>query len=1051
MTNRKAALLLAVGLCLASSAPARGEDAVIQDFHLKDYLGQEWNHDLVFFPLAKPLSPADQSDVTLLSPDDRAAPFQVSGVGKTARLAFHADLPAYGERTYRLVRRKANPEPSPLKVERGQSSIRVVNGMTGVEVPTSAGRYQDGPILGIRMKSGAWIGGSRLTTPRAIESYDVRVTAEGPVYVDLECRYRFAGGKTWALDLRVMAGEPVVLIRETFDLGDDSRWEFLANKNLAPTHAILLAGEDVSCSVVPLAFQDKSVQVQLCPWAVWWDRRDAMFFGLFRAPEGAVFTRDAKQEKLVRQPAPAAGEPDDMLIAAAGDVAAWARSGPDVWDNAPAKFVAVQAAQDGELAFQLQLAAPGRRWLLGTGSARDALVADSDVTPAQRLMNRFCETPLDTVKDMPLSWPSKAVYPRLVVKKKDVKRIVAAPDFEARLAKNPRTEAMKRVLLPMIAGTGGPTNRVMIDEIKRDIAGKLDAMVAYFRYGNNRRGGAMFGTMIPRLDIGYVLPPLDLALGAGIYTPEEKARALAQLAFVADKIASPDYCSPGRSLGGNPNMVTAWSAGLVLMACMMPDHPHAPAWYKEGMGRLDGMLDKWQGPNGAWLEAPHYQIAALDPIFIAKTAAVQSGLIDGKLDERVLRPILFLGKITTPPDPRFDNRRHYPPIGNTYLMESSSMFAQTARMYRDVNPEAANGLQWLWKQQGKLYRCGLGGDGISDFYVELLVDESIDPPAPAWGSEAFPGFGAVLRSGFPGDRETYMVYHQGDVATAHYDDDQGSFEMWGKGRPLSLDWGYHGYAPAWQHNRMGIGNAGKVLEFATLPAADYLHGQQAGGWDRQILFVKDADPLGPNYFVLRDSTTGTGTADWWLWVNSRTNVSGQALPPAVQINGDVVSAVGEHDVDLDVWFAPANPARLKGLEVTNLTVATVSGLLNGSWTSWTDGKTTQQGLHLVQPRGESLVTVLYPRLRDEAPAKFESLADGKVVKVSGPWGEDYAFLSLAPFEFQDGPVAFKGVAGVIRRRGDRVALTLTAAGEIGYGKARLAATAPECKADMAYR
>jgi hypothetical protein len=493
-------------------------------------------------------------------------------------------------------------------------------------------------------------------------------------------------------------------------------------------------------------------------------------------------------------------------------------------------------------------------------------------------------------------------------------------------------------------------------------------------------------------------------------------------------------------------MVTAWCGGLVLMASMMPDHPRAKAWYTEGMGRLDYMLEHWQGPNGAWIEAPHYMMAAIDPIFLAKVVAVNAGFMDGKLDERLMRAVTFLAKISTPPDPNFVNRRHYPPLGNTYLFETTMMFGAVAKMYRTAEPEQAAALQWMWRQQGQPYMAGLGGAFSLDFYKELLLDDAWTPPAPKWSSEAFPGFGAVLRSGFPGDRETYMVYHQGEIATQHYDYDQGAFELWAKGRPISLDWGYAGRAPAWHHNCMDIGNAqGKVVEFATAPTVDYVHGQQSG-WDRQVLFLKDANPLGPNYFVLRDSTDGTGTANWWLWVNTKKD------PDTLTVvkTGDMVQATGEHDVDLDVWFAPPNPERLAKLEVKELTVATVKGLPDGSWTSWTDGKTTQQGLHIVQPRGEALVSLLYPRLRDERPAKLLSLADGKVIKVVTPAGVDYAMLSLEPFTFADGSITFTGTAGAIQVRGKQVRLTLCANGTIQYGKVKLTSATPAVKAFNGY-
>jgi hypothetical protein len=924
--------------------------------------------------------------------------------------------------------------------------------VTGVEVPTATGHYQDGPILGLRMKSGAWIGGSRLTTKRAIESYQATITEAGPVFVDLECSYRFAGEKSWVMKLRLIAGEPVVLIRETFNLDDGSRWDFLVSPSFSPNQVfrrIESFGPLEQYSVAPLTEQGKGAPLLLCPWVRWWNQPDAAFFGLFHAPEGVAFTRDETQQRLVAQgaPPPAAGEWDDMLIAAAGHLAAWVAPG----DSAYSKFAPLQALPDGQLALQLQLASPGRSWLLGAGSVKESLVTDKEVAPVQLLRQRYLETSLDSVKDMPLHWRHTASYPRLVMNRDDVKRLVASPDFEKTLASNARWSgtyaAMKGLLMQRIAGQPGTATPAQLDDLKRNVVELKHSIryaMSYFRYGNNTRSAAMWGTILPRLDVGFTLPWMDYALGADLFTPAEKERYLAQLAFLADKIASPDYLSPERGVVREANIETAWAASLVLMACMMPDHPHAQAWYQEGMSHLDYMLDHWQGPNGAWVEAPHYQVGAMVSILLAKIAAVKSGYLPDARDERLLRAVMFLAKLNTPPDARFANRRHVPPLGHTFLMETSMLFGAMAKLYRPKQPEQAAELQWVWQQQGKPHWFGVGGASMLDFYIELLAEEDWNPPAPAWASAAFPGFGAVLRSGFPGDRETYLVYHQGEIATQHYDEDQGSFEFWGKGRPLCLYWGFIGNEPAWHYNRMDIGDKGQVREFTTLPSADYLHGRQAeetDAWDRQLLFVKDRDPRGPTYVVLRDTTTGAGPANWWLWVNTRKDNP----TPAVQVEGDVAHVahvVGADDVDLDVWFAPPAHAPRNTLEVKDLTLTTITELLDGSWSSGSEGKTAQTGLHQVQPRGEPLVSLLYPRLRDEQPPVFTALAEGQGVKVENPQATDYAFLALAPFEFTAGPLHFRGTAGAVQVRGAQVTLTLSAAGEISYGTAKLISTTP---------
>ncbi len=157
--------------------------------------------------------------------------------------------------------------------------------------------------------------------------------------------------------------------------------------------------------------REKSDAVQLCPWVAWWDQRDAKFFGVFHAPDGITFVRDEAKQSLVVKASPPADAAvsawDDMLIAAAGDVAAWARPG----ENALKKCLPLTGRPDGQLALHMQLASPGRSWLLGAGSVSENLVSDAEVAPLQRLMNRYCETPLDTLKDMPLHWKHTVNYP----------------------------------------------------------------------------------------------------------------------------------------------------------------------------------------------------------------------------------------------------------------------------------------------------------------------------------------------------------------------------------------------------------------------------------------------------------------------------------------------------------------------------------------------------------------------------------------------------------------------------------------------------------------
>jgi hypothetical protein len=1023
----------------------------IQAFTFTDVVGQDWTNELITSILTQMIPPGDRGNVTLLTPTGEQVPFQWID-GNPLKVAYLANLPKYGKSTYFLKKQTPTPPANPLLVETLANTVRISNGITGVEVPKANGTYQHGPVSSLRMRSGRWVGSSVLTLAngQSITGYTQTVTATGPVFAETECRYTFANGKTWSATFRVIAGEPVVLVDEHFNLADASKWELKLDTHLSPTHAFIRPTEGTGAaykgglgqnSVFPLAFDGSDpMPMVLSPWLSWWVQADVTFFGVFHCLPGTTYARNAALPGMERTPAtPPGGADDDMLIAAAGHAGSWV----DNIDQNAGTYCRVQASAGGALALQLPLSGAGRRWLLGATSVAASIVPDPQCSEPQRLMNKYCETSLQDVTQMQLSWTQDTnKYPNLLLTRAEVTAFVQQPNFTNRVDTNrdATTRDFKKMLMPVVAGQPYAGNQEQWDAFRQMIYTRLDSAMNWFRVGNKGWPSAMYGTLISRIDIAPILPLVDLGIGAGLFTAEERARILAQLAFLGYKLASPDYCAPNLGFSGNPNMATAWASVVGQLGCALYSHPMAPTWVNIGQRNTDDMLTYWQDKSsGAWLEAPHYQLVALQAIFFLKVAMKNAGFITTAYDERLARTTRFLAKLSTPPDPRFGNYRHHPPIGNTYQMETTMLHGILAKYYRPYDAALADALQWTWNQENNPTWLMVGGMSDLDFYCEFLTDAS-QKSAPTWASENLPGFGAVLRNRFDGNHETYLVYHQGNVANAHYDDDQGSFELWGKGRPLCLDWGYNCPGLAAYHNRMNLHYAGQVTNFSTLATSDYLLGAQSDhSWKRHILFVKDTNPLGPNYVLLCDETTGTGTADWHLWINTA-----RSLETPVTVTGAVAHAIGEDTVNLDVWFAPPSGERLG----TALAIEphryfpTVRGLVGGNSTDWNSGGITQSGLHLVQPRGEPLLTLLYPRLKTEGNSTYTPLAGGKGVKIVHLWGVDYAFLSPTPVTYTDGTVRFNGTVGVVQRRGASVTLTLQAAGAISYATAQLISEKP---------
>jgi hypothetical protein len=274
----------------------------------------------------------------------------------------------------------------------------------------------------------------------------------------------------------------------------------------------------------------------------------------------------------------------------------------------------------------------------------------------------------------------------------------------------------------------------------------------------------------------------------------------------------------------------------------------------------------------------------------------------------------------------------------------------------------------------------------------------------------------VFRAHFPGDRETYLHYIQGRMHQ-HFDYDEGSFILWGKGQPLCEDFGYYGRAPAADHSRVDdgfvedLGNEGQIREFAA-GAVDYLRGERAG-WQRQILFVKDDDPLGPNYFVIRDSVLSGREADWRVWI---------ATDEMPDLNANPVRARGRFDTDLVVYFAERPDAKPITQQITRR--AGASGFATQ--------ETTQRSLHLKMPPDQPVTAVLYPVLKDQPTPQFTMLAGGRVIRIASSYGTDYVWLGLEGFRFSGEGLDLQGKTGAVQVRAGGMRISLPQRGKVVF-------------------
>lgn len=989
---------LAVILILLA-ATAGGCATAAADFTLRDFLGHTWRNERVSFPLTPTQATHAKAGHGLLGPDGKPVLYQLvpGATAKDTRLEFLTDLDPYETRAYSFDT-KAAKVPTDLTVDEAPDILQLSNARVGLAIPRQLAA--GGPIGRLRLPSGRVVGASRLQGAAAVTAYTATVTARGPVFAEVTCKTTFGDQGTWEIKFQLQAGEPVIRVEENSAVSGDAQFVLFPDRDLNSDKLLYRTGK----GQINLNRMGDVAAGEVCvlePWVHWWEReRQGPCFTLFNS----------------------AGE--DALSFGAGFASVWVD--PNLPPDKPQAYPQVKVVKDDQgmnMTFPLKYGK--RKWLI-TGLTKEEALAGFKPDEAKTLLPyeyliKHGQFPLDLVKDYNLVWKGDHDnYPRTLVTKQDVERFRksvkdltpytnAIPGY----VKTPLDTIGQYNMEPMITAylaTGDPLMGKFLGEVS---ASMLERTI----YRVMMQPDMPFGSAPHHFqDIGSSVLLADAALACKEMDPTLRERVLAQIAFLGYTTTRPDYWSGARGFAANPNMTTSVMGYQTTIACAIPSHPLAKEWATEGMASLKGMVDGWADDNGGWLEAPHYAMVACDQILASFVMARNAGFNDYLYEPKLRKFLDWFSKISTPPDSRIKGWRHLPPVGNTYLQEPTGEFGIAAYLFKDKDPEWSAQLQWMHHRQGAFPYPGIGGSypGFSG-YRTLMTDPMLPEKAPPWKSELFPQTDVVLRNLYNFDRETYLHMIQGDNH-AHYDDDSGSVIIWGKGRIIADDFGY--YIPERsEHSMVESPVAGGVMhvsDFVPAERLDYVRGVQAG-WTRQIAFVKDADPLGPNYFVINDTLQAPAPTKWRLYLNAQNVTPG---PQSAHVEG-------KEDVDTEIFFA--SPAQVP-LTTVPATHAANAGLNpEGQQVRL---EMTQIALTAATQRDQVFNVVVYPRLKTEATPTFAPLAGGKGVKVETPAGTDYVFLSNEPFTYKEGDVEFTGTVGAVQIRAGQPILSLGANGKL---------------------
>ena len=265
-------------LVMAVTAPSQAAD-----FTLRDYLGHTWTNERVTFPLTSEQAAKAAQKQALVGPGDQQIPYQLlEAVDQDhARISFQVDLSPMESRAYRFSEQPADTKTD-LKVSESDAELRIENELVGLAIRKTLQDGQ-GPIAGMRLRSGTWTGDSSLAWTSGVKSYSAKITARGAVFIEVLCVVNFKDEGYWSLRFRIERGEPVVLVEESFDApGGGTFGVSPGGEAYQPTHVLYRSGTGDNLGKVNSDFIGSGAVYLLEPWLHWWEHdRQGNWFALY--------------------------------------------------------------------------------------------------------------------------------------------------------------------------------------------------------------------------------------------------------------------------------------------------------------------------------------------------------------------------------------------------------------------------------------------------------------------------------------------------------------------------------------------------------------------------------------------------------------------------------------------------------------------------------------------------------------------------------------------------------------------------------------------------
>ena len=974
-------------LLLIGSTLGVGQRPLLAEWELHDSLGHQWNNELLTYRLDLKTPVDFEQPFTVVDQDGQPVTVQIlerltndQKKVVAVRLALITGLQPFGQYRFRLLAASPKEMPTDLTVKKDANRWLLQTSKIGVAIPAGESRADTvqplsaapAPILSLQGTNTGWVGKGWWTGARKVRSWKTELLASGPVLAWARIRYEFDDGRHYTVDIRVPAGQQVVLVREERHLPEVTAYEtdpakgdvfhLALGAGLKPTHVYSKRVLGSRGHFVEPGPEFKGTY--LTPAQMHYISSACNIVGTWR--EGA-------------EQAPFVGLFPRFL---------------SKWDRPHHTFVPLAWDKDAGLVARFFLAHGSREWGLFAGGKKDMIVPRGQggegrlegYFDALLLNNQWGETPLDKVKNWVLDW--------------------GAVRYEA--GKKYAVASRGRGTMPYFAEQclrGGHRWEDTYIHVHQTWTGEGDGWNRYREFVKK-------------------LPP------------DQVLSARAAAAFEMYKQTDPDYWPAGNWIGpANPNMIYMGNASILMGSVELVDHPMAKQWAAVGFKAVRENLVNSTSPDGAWIECPGYDGGGINPILRAALELRRTGLGDLLSDGRLLRLAMAHAHMVTPPDPRVGNVRHLPEFGDCFDLRTDK-FAERARptywktlvpVFKDKHPKEMGQILWsLGEKDGPVPVVPIDGNSRHLRGFGVIFRHAFNTPGESYlaihqdsfgfghynfdlGSLYFFAKGAPLVVDWPS-----MYTPQITEAWMHNCVSVARMKRFAyKGRVMNV-----ALSPRVDYARS------RVYHDKDFPPKDGDGEVPQNSWQRQVLFVKRPAPSDGVYLIVRDAVKDPRATDWNLWT----------LSNKLRLQKQQAEVTGQYGVDMTVRFF-VGPDATPTTEMFGFGDPSTPGK-NGTakQTEPAPGITEvevprrhlmqQNVIRLASASGGQYGAILYPR-RPTEPAPRITLEKGESVIIHHDGVNEWLFVYPDERSINlDGDITFVGRAGMRSRYDNKLELHL---------------------------